>query len=175
MKDIPGFEGRYAVTRDGKIWSHPKQWVNHYGGINKRAGHFMSLDNKTKRGYVRVAVDTLNRRGKYFLLHRLIAQTYIPNPNKLPDVNHKNGIKTDNSVKNLEWCTPQQNFAHAKENGLYSRGEKHYASKLSKEDVLDIRKMHSQGGTTYSEIAKRYSVLPHCISKIVRRVNWKHV
>jgi len=57
------------------------------------------------RGYLLITIGTRGKNEKTFLLHRLVAKTFLPNPNNLPEVNHKNTIKTDCSLSNLEWCT----------------------------------------------------------------------
>lgn len=69
------------------------------------------------RGYVRITLS-LNNNNKHFRVHRLVAQTYLENPKGLPQVNHINGDKTDNSVSNLEWVTAQENMLHAYSIGL---------------------------------------------------------
>src|SRR6185437_3742807 len=109
MKDIPGYEGLYAVTDDGRLWTYPKRWritspkSSHF---IERSGYFFSC-NERQRGYVSVRL-TADGRTRRYPLHRLIAKAFLPNPNNLPVVNHLNGVKTDNRVSNLEWCTYSQ-------------------------------------------------------------------
>lgn len=95
MKDIPGYEGLYAATEDGKIWSYKKN-------------SFIDPNSST-HGYKQIQ---LWKNGKYktFRWHRLIALTFIPNPNNLPEVNHKDENKFNNAVDNLEWC--ERNYNH---------------------------------------------------------------
>lgn len=112
MKDVPGFEGKYAATRNGRIWSYPKS-TNH-----KKGGIFLK-PREIPKGYLRVNLCVKNQAKDYYI-HRLVASAYIPNPKKLPQVNHKNGIKTDNSVKNLEWTSCSDNHKHAFRIGLKS-------------------------------------------------------
>lgn len=95
MKDIPGFEGKYAVTSCGKVWSYKYKKF---------------LKPKTVRGYHMVDLFK-NGEGKKspIYVHRLVAITYIPNPDNLPCVNHKDESRTNNCVGNLEWCSYQYN------------------------------------------------------------------
>ena len=87
MKDIKGYEGIYAVTEDGQVWSYIK---------NK----FLRPTGKTYKGVC------LCKDGKHttYYVHRLVAEAYLPNPNNLPQVNHKDENPTNNHVNNLEWC-----------------------------------------------------------------------
>ena len=95
MKDISGYEGLYAVTSCGKVWSY-------------RRNRFLKVRNKGD-GYVKVTLTDRNGKAKDRSIHRLVAETYIPNPDKLPEVNHKNEDRAKNNVQNLEWCTRQYN------------------------------------------------------------------
>lgn len=103
MKDIPGYEGRYAATEDGVIWSLP-------GG--KRSGHKLK-PYPTSDGYMKVQ---LYRSGgvKCLFVHRLIAETFIPNPVGYSVVNHKDANPQNNRVSNLEWIDQSGNikFSH---------------------------------------------------------------
>lgn len=96
MKDIPNFEGKYAITKEGKVWSYK---------------HKKFLKPKIVNGYPLVDLFKKNDNKKYPIgIHRLVAMTYIPNPDNLPEVNHKDESKTNNCVENLEWCTHKYNM-----------------------------------------------------------------
>ena len=113
-----GFEGYLEVTKCGKVRSIDRD-VPHKGakrGFIHRKGkmlrHHISPD-----GYCRISAAQGGSRN-YHSLHRLVAQTFLPNPNNFAQVNHISGVKLDNSVINLEWCTQEQNIRHAIATGL---------------------------------------------------------
>ena len=112
-KDIKGYEGLYRISSLGRILSLQRTF---YTGRNNRIctiPNTIMSPSKTKKGYLRV---TLYKDGqpKGFQVHRLVAEAFIPNPNNLPEVNHKNEIKDCNKVDNLEWCTSEYNIKYSK-------------------------------------------------------------
>ena len=100
MKDIKGYEGLYAITSCGKVWSY-------------RSKKF--LKPIEKNGYLSI---NLYKEGKVKQcnIHRLVAEAYIPNPDNKPQVNHKNEVKTDNYINNLEWATVKENLNYGTRN-----------------------------------------------------------
>lgn len=98
-KDIKGYEGKYQVSNWGNVRS-----LNY----NKTGQPRVMAGNINRNGYKSQMLRKGNRR-KLISIHRLVAQAFIPNPNNYPCVNHKNEIKTDNRVENLEWCTYEYN------------------------------------------------------------------
>lgn len=127
VKNVIGYEGLYLIDSLGNVVSCPRQQGSHF--VNQ----YKILGTKTnKLGYKEVALSR-DGKTKTVLLHRLIAIHFVENPNGLPCVNHRNGIKTDNRIENLEWCTKSQNTKHAYENNL--GGFREYAN-------AGIRKMN---------------------------------
>lgn len=94
MIDIEGYEGLYAITEDGKVWGY-----RHQGFMAQR---------KNRGGYLYTGLRKNGKKVSYEV-HRLVAKTYIPNPENLPQVNHKDEDKTNNHVSNLEWVTCKEN------------------------------------------------------------------
>lgn len=105
MKDIPGWEGLYACDTKGQIYSY-------------RSNKILS-PSKNKRGYLHVVFTKDGKRYDY-RVHRLIAMTFLENPENKEQVNHKDGNKLNNYLSNLEWCTAEENIEHAKKNNLFS-------------------------------------------------------
>ena len=110
-KDIEGLEGLYQVSNLGNVRS-----------LNFRQSgmpHNLSLRIRKRDGYV-----TVNLRNKTRIVHRLVAQAFIPNPKDLPQVNHKDEDKTNNCVNNLEWCTCKENIRYSVE--LHPKRKSYY-------------------------------------------------
>lgn len=119
MIDIPGYSKRYAITEDGQVWSYKR-------------GHFMHPHIGTK-GYPQVVLTNDSKEKTCYFVHRLVANAFLPVIDNKLYINHKDGVKTNNTVDNLEWCTQRENILHArdklgaylgKRNGRYIHGRR---------------------------------------------------
>ena len=115
-KEIKGYEGKYIISNYGEIISLPRYKRNNSKFQYVQPREICKYTNP-KNGYVYVYLYN-NGVYKNVRLHKLVAKTFIPNPNNLPQVNHKDGNKLNNHVKNLEWCTASENIKHAYKLGL---------------------------------------------------------
>ena len=162
----------YLISNFGRIKSLSREIkirYKHKGFTKEKILCF----GKDKSGYNRIPLISNGKRIT-FKVHRLVAKAFVPNPNNKPFVNHINGIKTDNRVENLEWCTAKENINHAIKIGLKnpSLGEENGLSKLTEKEVRYILSIENK---THKEISLMYNVSRSTISYIIRRKTWKHI
>lgn len=156
FKSIPGYEGLYSVTSDGRIYRHPR--------IGTKPG-FLKL--RTNTTYMRVP---LWKDGNitFHHVHRLVALAFIPNPLNKPQVNHMNHKKHDNCLENLEWVTNNENWLHARDHGSY-RG-----NMLSDNEQAELFRLYCTGKFTWQQLAKKFAISLSSVGRyIVRQKNIK--
>ena len=138
-------------------------------------------------GYI--ATTLVNGKQSYKYVHRLVAEAFVKNKHNKPQVNHINGIKGDNRAENLEWVTPAENIRHAIDTGLlkykkkekeiknsrYSLGEEANVSKLTPEEVIEIRVLWEYREYKQTELADMFNVDPRTINHVITRRQWKHI
>jgi len=158
-KDVINYEGLYQVSN--------------LGNVRNRHGHLLK-PRKANHGYLMLHLCSKNVR-KGFLIHRLVLSAFMRPPIANEQGNHKNGIKTDNNVNNIEWVSPKENMKHAHKSGLFDqKGERHNQSKLKVKDVKMIRNLIKQGVKT-KVIAGKFNVGYPTIAAIKNGYNWKHL
>ena len=106
-RDVVGYEGLYMVSNIGNVKSLKRTAKSKNGSIRTVSEKLRKID-KNKSGYLMVILNKEGKR-KGMKIHRLVADAFIKNPYNLPQVNHRNEIKSDNRVENLEWCTQDYN------------------------------------------------------------------
>jgi hypothetical protein len=126
----------------------------------------------TKQGYLKVCIW---HQGASFtiMVHRVIAECFLPNLESKPTVNHKNGVKSDNRVINLEWLTIAENVQHAYDTGLAQSGEDSVHSILTEAQVLEMGSLFATH--TIANIARLYGVSVATVSNIRNGNTWKHL
>lgn len=117
MKPIKNYEGLYAINPFGDIRSMDRNVKGIDGATYPKKGKQLSPSINAQTGYLQVDLWRENK-GKRFYVHRLVAETYIPNPDSKPEVNHKDGNRTNCAVTNLEWVTSSENSFHAYQIGM---------------------------------------------------------
>jgi hypothetical protein len=120
-KDVVGYEGIYQVSNLGNV-----KRISKTRGVNiKYKNDYILKPMDNGKGYLRVKL-TNNGISKRVMLHRIIAEAFIPNTNNKKVVNHINCNLKDNSIENLEWCTQSENCLHAVKLGRWTQGRKKF-------------------------------------------------
>lgn len=154
LTPIKGYEGIYSIMRDGKIWVYDRivNTINGYGKkMVKRTIKAKWLNpTRDKDGYLTLSL-TKNGKLKSKKVHRLVAQTFIPNLENQPQVNHINGIKDDNRVENLEWCDHTYNMRHAYLFNIIKR-------KITNKQIQEIKDNHKHVRPYKEKIWEKYNI-----------------
>jgi hypothetical protein len=152
-KEIDGYEGLYQVSSLGKVFS-------------LRNTKNIKL-NLSEKGYFRVDLWKENKRNS-LRVHRLVAKSFIDNPDNKPQVNHIDGIKTNNNINNLEWSTPSENVRHAISLGLKKTS---YLVKTMLSERMSIPVIDTSSGKIYksiTEASKSLQVSHQYLSKMLK-------
>lgn len=172
-KYIRGYNNAYQISDKGRVKSLKRKVVaqkNHKTYFTSIPEKIMSL-NVNSKGY-HVVKLSVNGKYKSVYVHRLVANAYVPNPNGKPEVNHKDGVKTNNTPSNLEWTTRKENAHHAIEAlGVSIYGSNNPRSKLTKNKVLSILKNHHEG-VAISKLSNTHNVTYQSIWAIVKGKTW---
>lgn len=148
-KNISGFEGLYMVSNMGRIKSIDR--IITQSNIRKRFFKGKILPGRLMFGY---DYTLLCYKGKesHFRTHRLVAIAFIPNHENKPEINHKDGIKSNNRVENLEWCTPSENQKHSFKYNLERKRSRYWLGKKGAEHPISKRVIDISCGKIYNSI-----------------------
>ena len=162
FEPIEGYNGYYSISEEGEVWSDMS---------NKLLSQFPD-----KKGYLQCNLCHDGKRKRH-RIHRLVALTFIPNPENKPQVNHIDGNKANNHIDNLEWASAKENTNHAWDSGLSKSisGSARTDSKLTEEDVLYIRTNYIPKSPDFGcrALAKKFNVAPSGISNVVKGKTYK--
>lgn len=158
------------------INGYPNHEISSLGRVRyfKKGKFLIRKNTPNDRGYVRMQ---LKYKGETLRIHRLVAEAFIPNPNNLPQVNHINGIKDDNRVSNLEWCTASHNYNHGMRTGLIPprpKGSNHWNATLNEKIVKQI-KVYLNEGLNPRQIGEKMNIHRSTVTNVKYGIAWSHV
>jgi len=155
---------KYMISNLGRVWSeYTKKYIK---------PHLRSKDKG--KAYLKVSLYNIDGT-KTFSMHRLLAETFIPNPDNKCCINHKDGNKTNNHLANLEWVTYSENTQHASDTKLMLRGTDRLNSKLTNDKVIEIANLLQTSDLSFNSIGRIYGVDSGVIRDIHRRHSWQHM
>lgn len=166
-KDIPGYEGIYKISNLGKIKA-----LRIWTGRMYIKREVLLKPTIARNGYYRITLSN-NKKVKYVNMHRLIAETFIPNPNNYSYINHIDGNKQNNNINNLEWCTQSHNIKEAVRIGLRktkTRGESPNSRKVNQYDLSgNLIKEWNSMVEINEELGFDYTCISRCCSGIYKK------
>lgn len=165
-KPIKGYGGLYEVSNTGKVKSFKNQ-------AKYKEGRMLKTDNKRYPTLMLYG----NGKGKRFLVHRLVAETFIPNLENKSQVNHKDGNKKNNHVSNLEWCTSKENIEHALVTGIGTIGERNGLSKFTNKQIKYLRKIYKPYDSRFggAALARKYGTSNKTMHMILSNQSYKNI
>lgn len=166
------YEGLYRISKSGVV-IRESYWTGEVGKKSYFKKERTLTPTLKDNGYLVVNLIK-DKKATQFYIHRLLALTFIDEVEGKPFVNHIDGDKTNNNLSNLEWCSNLENCIHASAFDLIPKGENRYNSKLTPEDVVEIKK-RLKNNETCSNIAKDYPISRSGIYEIKKEKNWKHI
>lgn len=172
--DVDGWNGYYKVSNMGRVFT-VSRYVNHAKyGVYWRKGRLLS--QKNKRGYKEVRLQ-LDKYSKHVHVHRLVLIHFVGEPPIGKDsINHINGIKDDNRVENLEWCSVKENIHHAREFLNAYHGEANGMAIANEEVVADIRSGYKRKKHGYLiQMSEKHGLSVRQVGKICRGEAWSHI
>lgn len=175
-RDVPGYVGKYQISSLGRVKSLSRRMRANTGYYISRERIFKKYNN---RGYEEIKLYSGDDTFKNVQVHRLVAQSFISNPNNYPQINHIDGNPRNSRVENLEWCTNSMNTKHAYDTGLKDpknyKGSGNPCSKITEQTVLDIREDRNSGKYSLDQLSEKYNLRKNHISLITNRRIWKHI
>jgi len=165
---VVGYEGLYKVSSDGDVVSVARIVFDSSGNKLYTKSEKYLKPFLTKQGYLRVILckDAITKK---YPVHRLVALAFIENPDRKRTVNHKNGIKTDNRLSNLEWMTHKENTIHAIENGMWFEPKHKIPYEIKKKVIEYYEKGSSERGCVGT--AKKFNIGKSTVMNIVNEHN----
>lgn len=157
---IEGYENEYSITKSGRVY----KWED-----EERIPMNTTIGSK---GYERINFRTENGQ-ECRRIHELLLKTFVRKPEPGEETRHKNGLKLDNRLSNIEWSNPSENAKDRIRHGEQARGEDMNKSDLTADDVREIRERADE--EAYTQVANDFDVSESTVGRIYREETWTHV